>query len=63
MTFFIGHEDPMEEEVENMASSNLALPPLLDEEMIARIQQEDKIHSFLEGIGLRPMARRKAAQA
>nr|POE89448.1 hypothetical protein CFP56_01804 [Quercus suber] len=62
MTFFIGCEDPMEEEVENMASSSLAPPPLEDEEMITRIQQEDKIHSFLEGIGLRPMARREVAQ-
>ena len=31
MTFFVGHEDPMEEEVENMASSGLAPLPLLDE--------------------------------
>ena len=38
MTFFIGREDPMEEEVENMASSNLAPPPLQDEEMVLRIQ-------------------------
>ena len=63
MTFFIGCEDFMEEEEENMASSISAPPPLVDEEMVTRIQQEDKIHSFLEGIGLRPMARRKAAQA
>ena len=63
MTFFIGHEDPMEEEVENMASSSLVLPPLVDEEMVMRIQQEDKIKSFLEGIGLRLMARREVAQA
>nr|POE65400.1 hypothetical protein CFP56_55263 [Quercus suber] len=63
MTFFIGHEDPMAEEVENMASSSSALPSLLDEEMIVRIQQEDKIHSFLKGIGLRLMARREATQA
>ena len=38
MTFFIGCEDPMEEEVENMASSSLASPPLVDEEMVMRIQ-------------------------
>ena len=38
MTFFIGHEEPMEEEVENMASSSLAPPSLVDEEMIVRIQ-------------------------
>ena len=47
MTFFMGHEDPMEEEAENMASSNLMPPPLVDEEMVTRIQQEDKIHSFI----------------
>ena len=38
MTFFIGHEEPMEEEVENMASSSLAPPSLVDEKMIVRIQ-------------------------
>ena len=38
MTFFLGSKDPMEEEAENMASSSLALPSLVDEEMIARIQ-------------------------
>ena len=37
MTFFIGREDPMEEEVENMASSSLAPPPLQNEEMVLRI--------------------------
>nr|POE91597.1 hypothetical protein CFP56_25640 [Quercus suber] len=61
MTFFIGREDPMEKEAENMASSSLAPLPLVNEEMVTRIQQEDKIHSFLEGIGLRQMARREAA--
>ena len=63
MTFLIGREDPMEEEAENMASSSSTPPPLLDEEMVTRIQQEDKIHCFLEGIGLRGLARRKATQA
>ena len=63
MTFFIGREDPMEEEAENIASSSSASTPLVDEELVMRIQQEDKIHSFLEGIGLRPMVRREAAQA
>jgi len=57
-TFFMGCEDPMEEKVENMASYSSTPPPLVDEEMLMRIQQEDKIHLFLEGIGLRPMARR-----
>ena len=47
MTFFMGHEDPMEEEAENMASSNLMPLPLVDKEMVTRIQQEDKIHSFV----------------
>ena len=37
MTFFIGCKDPMEEEVENMASSSSILPPLVDKEMIRRI--------------------------
>ena len=63
MTFFIGREDPMEEEAENIASSSSASPPLVDEELVMRIQQEDKIHSILEGIGLRSMVRREAAQA
>lgn len=52
----------LEEEVENMASSNLAPLPLQYEEMIFRIQKGDKIHSFLKGIGLRPLAKREAAQ-
>ena len=63
MTFFIDRENCIEEEAENMASSSSASPSLIDEEMIARIQQEDKIHSFLEGIGLRPVARKEATQA
>ena len=37
MTFFIGREDPMEEEIENMASSNSTPLPLQDEEMVTRI--------------------------
>ena len=37
MTFFMGREDPMEEEVENMASSSSASPSLIDEKMIVRI--------------------------
>ena len=37
-TFFIGHGDPMEEEAENVASSSSAAPPLVDEEMVMRIQ-------------------------
>ena len=48
MTFFIGRENCREEEAENMASNSSASPLLIDEEMIARIQQEDKMHSFLE---------------
>ena len=63
MTFFMGRKDPMEEEAENMASSSSTPPPLLGEEMVTRIQQEDKIHYFLEGIGLRPFVRREVAQA
>ena len=38
MTFFIGCEDPMDKEVENMASSSSTSPPLVDEEMVTRIQ-------------------------
>ena len=38
MTFFMDHAYPMEEEVENMASSSSAPPHLLDEEMVTRIQ-------------------------
>ena len=62
MTFFTGHEDPMEKEAKNMVISSSAPPPLVDEEKVMRIQQEDKIHSFLERIGHRPMVRREAAQ-
>ena len=36
---------------------------LQDEEMTLRIQWDDKVHSFLKGIGLRPLARKEAAQA
>ena len=38
MTFFIGREDPMDKEVENMASSSSAPLPLVDEEMVTKIQ-------------------------
>ena len=62
MTFFKGRENPMEEEAKNMASSSSIPSPFPNEEMVTRIQQEDKIHSFLEGIGLRPLARREATQ-
>nr|POE82167.1 hypothetical protein CFP56_77439 [Quercus suber] len=63
MNFFMGREDPMEEEAKNMASSSSTPLPLVDEEMVTRILQEDKIQAFLEGIRLRPMARREVAQA
>nr|POE54710.1 hypothetical protein CFP56_27787 [Quercus suber]POF20750.1 hypothetical protein CFP56_65278 [Quercus suber] len=45
------------EEVENIASSSAAPVPLQDEEMTLRIQQVDKVCAFLEGMGLRPLAR------
>ena len=38
MTFLMGCEDPMEKEAKNMASSSSAPLPLLDEEMVTRIQ-------------------------
>jgi len=38
MTFFIGCEDLMEEEAKNIASSNVTLAPLQDEEMTLQIQ-------------------------
>ena len=63
MNFFIRCEDPMEEEVDNIASCSAAPVPLQDEEMMLRIQQDDKVHAFLERMGLRPLARREAAQA
>ena len=63
MTFFMGCEDPLEQEAGNMASCSSTPSPLLDEEMVTKIQQEDKICSFLEGIGLRPLAKREVAQA
>lgn len=53
----------MEEEAENMASSNVAPAPLQDEEITLRVQQDDKVHAFFEGMDLRPLARRDAAQA
>nr|POE70714.1 hypothetical protein CFP56_49104 [Quercus suber] len=60
---FIGCEDLMEEEAGN-AASNSAIPvPLQDEEMTLRIQQDDKVHIFLKGIGLKPLAKREATQA
>ena len=37
MTFFMGHEDLMEEEAEDMFSSCSTPPPLVDEEMVTRI--------------------------
>ena len=39
MTFFIGCEDPMEEEAKSMASSSVAPPSLQDEEITLRIRQ------------------------
>ena len=59
MTIFIGCEDPMEEEVENVASSSIVPVPLQDEEMTLRIQQDNKVYTFLEGMGLRPLARKE----
>ena len=56
MTFFIGCEDQMEEEARNAANSSITPAPLQDEEMTFRIQQDDKVHIFLEGMGLRPLA-------
>ena len=63
MTFFIGCNDPMKEEAENMASSSVAPTPLHNEEMMLQIQQGDKMHAFLERMGIRPLARREVAQA
>ena len=63
MTFFIGCDDPMEKEAENMASSSVPPEPLQDEEMMQQIQQDDKVHALLKGMGLRLLARREAAQA
>ena len=63
MTFFIGCEDQMEEEARNAANSSITPAPLQDEEMTFRIQQDDKVHTFLEGMGLRPLAWREATQA
>ena len=60
---FIGCEDLMEEEVKNIASSSAAPMPLQDEEMTLTILQNDKFHAFLEGMGLRPLARREATLA
>ena len=39
MNFFMGREDPIEEEAKNMAINSSTPPPLLDEEMIMIIQQ------------------------
>ena len=60
MTFFIGCDDPMEEEAENIASSSVALAPLQDEDMMLQIQQDDQVHAFIEGMGLKQLARREA---
>ena len=53
----------MKEEAENMASSSVAPTPLHNEEMMLQIQQGDKMHAFLERMGIRPLARREVAQA
>ena len=37
----------MEEEAGNVASNSAIPPPLQDEEMTLRIQQDDKVHIFL----------------
>lgn len=63
MTFFMRCKYPIEEEVRSVASSSFAPPPVQDEEMMFRIQHDDKFHSSLEGIGLRPLAKREVAQA
>ena len=61
MTFFISCEGPMEEEVGSATSSSTTPMPLQDEEMVLKIQQDDKVHTFLEGMGLKSLARREAA--
>ena len=58
---FIGCEDPIKEEAGSLASSSATPLSLQDEEMALRIQQDDKVHSFLEGIGLKPLARKEVA--
>ena len=63
ITFSMGCEDLMEEEARSAASSRTASAPLQDEEMKLRIQQDDKVHTFLKGIGLKPLAKREVAQA
>nr|POE91770.1 hypothetical protein CFP56_48509 [Quercus suber] len=63
LTFFMECEDPMGEEAGSMVGSSSTPSPVQDEEMTLRIQQDDKVHSFLEGICLRSLARREAAQA
>ena len=49
ITFFIGCDDPMEEEAKNMASSNVAPVPLQDEEMMLRINKLTKCMPSLKG--------------
>ena len=49
MTFFIGCDDPMEEEANNRTSSSVAPAPLQDEEITLQIQQDDKVNAFLKG--------------
>ena len=46
----------MKKEARNATSSSTTPAPLQDEEMTFRIQQDDKVHTFLEGMGLRPLA-------
>ena len=48
-------------EEESGTSSSTAPMPLQDEEMALKIQQDDKVHTFLEGMGLKSLARREAA--
>nr|POF03390.1 hypothetical protein CFP56_60579 [Quercus suber] len=54
MKSFIGYEDLMKDEAVSATNSSFTPPPMQDEKMALRIQQNDKVHSFLEGIGLRP---------
>nr|POE91768.1 hypothetical protein CFP56_48507 [Quercus suber] len=63
MTFFMECEDPTGEEAWSMVGSSSTPPPMQDEEMMLRIQKDNKVHSFMEGIGLRSLARREVAQA
>lgn len=51
MTFFISNEDPIEDEAGSITTISSMVPPAHSEEMALKIQQDEKVQSFLKEIG------------